>query len=111
VPPLDRGNAVVKAEARLAPDGVVKNVAMPVPNPETPVEIGNPVALVNVAEVGVPRIGVTRVGDVALTTFPLPVDPTKVNAPTFEVSVFSKKPVPAAEGKAIEYAVVTEVGA
>ena len=42
------------AEIRLALLGVVKNVATPVPSPETPVEIGNPVALVNVPLVGVP---------------------------------------------------------
>ena len=45
----------VTADARLALDGVAKNVATPVPKPETPVEIGNPVAYVNVPELGVPR--------------------------------------------------------
>jgi hypothetical protein len=41
--------------------------------PVTPVDNGNPVALVSVTEVGVPKIGVTRVGDVARTTAPVPV--------------------------------------
>lgn len=66
----------VTADARLADDGVPKNVATPVPRPLTPVLIGSPVALVNVPDDGVPRTGVTRVGDVALTTFPVPVNPT-----------------------------------
>jgi hypothetical protein len=63
----------VKAEARLALDGVAANVATPVPNPLTPVEIGKPVAFVRVPLVGVPKIGVTRVGDVANTIDPVPV--------------------------------------
>jgi hypothetical protein len=48
-------------------------VATPVPNPESPVETGNPVAFVKVAELGVPRAGVTSVGLVAKTTLPDPV--------------------------------------
>ena len=52
----------VKAVARLAELGVARNVATPVPKPDTPVAIGSPVALVKVADVGVPRIGVTSVG-------------------------------------------------
>jgi hypothetical protein len=55
-------------------------VAMPVPNPDTPVEIGRPVAFVKVALVGVPRIGVTRVGEVANTAEPLPVSSVKAPA-------------------------------
>jgi len=41
--------------------------------PETPVEIGRPVQLVNVPEVGVPNNGVVRVGEVANTKAPVPV--------------------------------------
>ena len=63
----------VTAAARLALVGVAKNVATPVPRPDTPVEIGRPVAFVSVPEVGVPRMGVTSVGDVANTTLPVPV--------------------------------------
>jgi hypothetical protein len=51
-----------------------KPVATPVPNPDTPVEIGRPVPLVSVTEVGVPRTGVTSVGDVDNTVEPEPVD-------------------------------------
>ena len=65
--------AFVTAAAKLALVGVAKNVATPVPRPETPVEIGRPVAFVSVPEVGVPRMGVTSVGDVANTTLPVPV--------------------------------------
>ena len=60
------------------PDPV--DVVTPVPPfvtanvPVTPVDKGNPVALVNVTLVGVPRIGVINVGDVAkATTVPEPV--------------------------------------
>ena len=42
------------ADARFALDGVARNVATPVPNPEMPVETGKPVALVSVPDVGVP---------------------------------------------------------
>ena len=52
----------VIADAKLAEDGVAKNVAIPVPRPEIPVETGRPVQLVNVPEDGVPRTGVVRVG-------------------------------------------------
>lgn len=58
----------VTADAKLADEGVPKNVAIPVPKfvipvpplatgkvPVTPVVKGSPVALVNVAEAGVPR--------------------------------------------------------
>ena len=69
----------VTAAARLAEDGVAKNVATPEARPLTPVEIGKPVAFVNVALEGVPRAGVTRVGLVANTAKPEPV--SSVNAP------------------------------
>lgn len=44
----------VIAVAKLEDDGVVRNVAIPVPKPDTPVEIGRPVALVKVPDAGVP---------------------------------------------------------
>ena len=65
----------VTADAKFAGDGVAKKVATLVPNPDTPVEIGNPVAFVSVADDGVPRTGETSVGDVANTKFPVPVSP------------------------------------
>ena len=79
----------VTAAAKLAVDGVPKNVATPVPKPLTPVEIGSPVAFVSVALVGVPSIGVTNVGEVARATV-LP-DPVVVAA---EIAV----PLPARTG-------------
>ena len=63
----------VTAEARFALLGVPRNVATPVPRPETPVAIGRPVALVRTPEAGVPRAGVTSVGLVAKTNAPEPV--------------------------------------
>jgi len=53
---------------------------MPVPNPLTPVDIGRPVALVNVADVGVPNIGVTNVGLVENTKEPVPVSSETADA-------------------------------
>ena len=44
----------VIAAARFADDGVPSSVAIPVPSPDTPVDIGSPVALVNVPLEGVP---------------------------------------------------------
>jgi hypothetical protein len=51
----------VKAAARLALEGVAKNVATLAPKPDTPVEMGNPVQLVNVPLAGVPRTGAVKV--------------------------------------------------
>jgi hypothetical protein len=70
----------VTAAARLADNGVARNVATPVPKPDTPVEIGKPVQLVNVPLVGVPKSGVTKVGDVANTSAPEPVSPVTAAA-------------------------------
>lgn len=65
--------SVVTAAAKLALVGVARNVATPVPSPETPVLIGSPVAFVSVADEGVPSAGVTNVGLVANTSAPEPV--------------------------------------
>jgi len=65
-PPLITGAPAV-------PTLTAKAVAMLVPRPDTPVDIGKPVALVNVPDVGVPRMGVTNVGEVAKTKEPVPV--------------------------------------
>lgn len=54
----------VTADFRLAEDGVAKNVATPVPNPEIPEATGKPVQFVSVPDAGVPNAGVTNVGDV-----------------------------------------------
>jgi hypothetical protein len=65
---------VVRAESKLAEDGVARNVATPVPKPETPVEIGSPVRFVATPLEGVPSAGVTNVGLVArANTVPVPV--------------------------------------
>lgn len=69
----------VTAEARLALLGVARNVAIPVPRPLTPVEIGSPVQLVRVPEVGVPSTGVVNDGDVVMATLP---DPLMVYSPS-----------------------------
>jgi hypothetical protein len=63
----------VIAAAKLAEDGVARNVATLVPRPDTPVAMGSPVQFVSVPDVGVPKTGVTSVGDVAKTSAPVPV--------------------------------------
>jgi hypothetical protein len=75
----------VMAAKRFALDGVASTVAMPVPNPLTPVLIGKPVAFVNVTDVGVPRSGVTRVGEVEKTAAPVPVSSLKIPSSCAEV--------------------------
>jgi hypothetical protein len=57
----------VIAAAKLALDGVAKNVAIPVPKPLTPVLMGKPVAFVKTPLAGVPRAGVVNVGLVKVT--------------------------------------------
>ena len=86
----------VTAEAKLALDGVAKKVAIPVPHPDTPVEIGKPVALVNVPLVGVPSAGVTNVGLVSSTILPVPVTPLVSVTPPYVNSPFiDNVPTPA----------------
>jgi hypothetical protein len=51
----------VNAVRKLADEGVAKNVATPVPKPDTPVATGKPVQLDKVPDCGVPKIGVTNV--------------------------------------------------
>jgi hypothetical protein len=63
----------VSNAAKFAEEGVARNVAAPVARPETPVEMGRPVAFVSVALDGVPSAGVTSVGEVANTSAPVPV--------------------------------------
>ena len=63
----------VTAAARFVLDGVTRNVATPAPRPDTPVEIGKPVALVNVAADGTPKSGVVNAGDVVMATLPVPL--------------------------------------
>jgi len=84
----------VTAAAKFAELGVARNVATPVPNPDTPVEIGKPVAFVSVAAEGVPRFGVVSVGDVERTTFPLPVDVVTPVPPLATASVPARVIVP-----------------
>ena len=77
----------VKADAKLALDGVARNVATPVPNPEIPVATGRPVALVSVTEEGVPSAGVTSVGLLANTKAPVPVSSVTADAKLAELGV------------------------
>lgn len=107
----------VIADARLALLGVAKNVATPVPKPDTPVEIGNPVQFVNVPDVGVPSNGVTNVGDVAKTFEPVPVLSVSADDKFALLGVARKvaTPVPSPDipvdtGNPVQFVKVPEVG-
>jgi hypothetical protein len=63
----------VTMEAKLALEGVAKNVATPAARPLMPVLTGKPEQLVRMPTVGVPREGVIRLGELANTSAPEPV--------------------------------------
>jgi hypothetical protein len=84
----------VTAEARLALDGVARNVATPEPSPEIPVDTGSPVALVRVAADGVPRFGVVSEGLVANTNEPVPVSSVTALAKLAELGVARNVAIP-----------------
>ena len=107
----------VSAAAKLADEGVAKNVATLAAKPDTPVEIGRPVQLVNVPEVGVPNNGVVRVGDVANTKRPVPVSSVTAVAKLAEdgvaknVATLAAKPeTPVEIGRPVQLVNVPEVG-
>ena len=62
--------------------------------PVTPVDSGNPVALVKTAADGVPRFGVTKVGDVLNTKLPAPVSSVTAAAKLAELGVAKKVATP-----------------
>lgn len=107
----------VSAAAKLAELGVARNVATPVPRPDTPVLIGRPVQFVSVPEVGVPRTGVTRVGVFANTSAPEPVSSVMAASRLAELGVAKKvaTPVPKPEipvltGSPVQFVKVPDVG-
>jgi hypothetical protein len=76
----------VTAAIKLALEGVAKNVAIPVPKPDTPVAIGRPVAFVRVTDAGVFRIAPAP--NVATPVTPRVLDAVRVvNAPAAAVDV------------------------
>jgi len=86
----------VSAARRLAEDGVARKVAIPVARPDTPVEIGRPVALVRVPLAGVPRAPLkvtnapadpTLTAKAAATPVPRPEIPVDTGRPVAFVSV------------------------
>jgi hypothetical protein len=107
----------VKAERRLAELGVARKVATPLPRPDTPVEMGRPVAFVKVAAEGVPKSGVTKAGDVANTADPVPVSSVKAERRLALEGVAKKvatpvpKPlIPVLTGKPVALVKVAEAG-
>lgn len=100
----------VKADPKLALDGVPKKVATPVPRPLTPLLIGSPVQFVKVPDVGVPNNGVTKVGDVANTKAPVPVSSVIVAARfalvgvARNVAIFEARPLTPVEiGRPVQF--------
>ena len=101
----------------MADDAVAKKVATPVPKPDTPVEIGKPVPLVNVTLLGVPKAGVTNVGEVANTKDPVPVSSVTAEIKFALVGVAKNVAIPVANpetpvliGKPVAFVNVTLVG-
>lgn len=99
----------VRAAARLALDGVAKNVATPVPSPLTPEPTGRPVQLVNVPDVGIPNIGVTRVGLLANTFAPVPVSSVNAAAKLAEVKDPNEVALPTEVTAPVKLALVVTV--
>ena len=100
----------VTAAAKLADDGVARKVATPEPKPDTPVEIGKPVALVSTPLAGVPRAGVTSVGLVANTAAPVPVSSVNAPAKLAEVNDPSEVALPTDVTAPVRLALVSVVG-
>ena len=107
----------VTVASKLALVGVVKNVATPVANPETPVAIGSPVQLVSVPDVGVPKIGVTKIGLIAKTAEPVPVSSVNADRKLAELGVvknvatFEPNPlIPVAIGNPVQFVNVPLTG-
>lgn len=107
----------VTAAAKLADEGVAKNVATPEPKPEMPVATGKPVQFVNVPEVGVPNTGATKVGVFANTKAPEPVSSETADA-KFALDGVPKKvatpeprpDTPVEIGKPVQFVNVPEAG-
>lgn len=79
----------VTAAARFALDGVARNVATFEPRPETPVDIGSPVALVSVRLDGVPPAPSKTTNAPALPTFTANAVATPVPKPEMPVATGS----------------------
>lgn len=77
----------VTVAARLALEGVARNVAMLAARPLTPVEIGKPVQLVRVPALGVPIFGVVKTGEVVPANDPVPDCPESVVLTAFIVAI------------------------
>jgi hypothetical protein len=90
----------VIAVLRLAEDGVSSAVATPVPKPETPEEIGSPVALVRVPLAGVPSVGVVITGAVSVLFVSVCV-PVNVTTAGSSVNVISLSLFPASSAVVI----------
>ena len=98
----------VRAAAKLADEGVARNVATPVPSPLTPVETGSPVQFVRVPLVGVPSKGVTRVGLVESTTATVPVEAVTPVPPFATASVPARVTAPAVAEEGVRPVVPAE---
>jgi hypothetical protein len=95
------------AAARLAEDGVARNVATLAPRPETPVEMGRPVAFVSVANEGTPMLGVTSTGEVERT---LLFEPVEVVTPVPPLATGSVPVTPVVRGRPVALVSVANEG-
>lgn len=100
----------VTAAAKFEDDGVAKNVATPAPRPETPVEIGNPVAFVNVPDDGVPRAPPLTTGAPAVPTLTASTVATPVPRPETPVEIGSPVALVKVPDDGVPRAGVTNVG-
>jgi hypothetical protein len=98
----------VTAARRLAELGVARNVATPVPRPETPVEIGRPVALVRVPLAGVPRTGAVIVGLVSVLFVSVSVVALPTRVSVASGSVMTRPAVETASSKVTALAALDE---
>lgn len=81
---------VVAAARMLALLKVPSAVATFAPNPEIPVDTGNPVQFVRVADAGIPKAGATITGELAKTSAPVPVS-SDIRACKFALVAVAKK--------------------
>jgi hypothetical protein len=97
----------VKTAAKLALDGVAKNVATLEAKPLIPVLTGSPVQFVKVPLVGVPKTGVTKVGLVDKTLFPEPVE---LVTPVPPLATGSVPVTPVVKGKPVTFVITPLAG-
>jgi hypothetical protein len=88
------------ADAKFELVGVAKKLETPLASPDTPVDIGSPVAFVKVAELGVPNAGVVKVGLVSVLFVNVSAPVSVASVPVLGNVIF----VALVDTKLVEYA-------